>query len=186
MTQPWLSLGEWLNFLVARFANPDYRPTVVEGPFGHHGVSYTNDDDLHFASVGFTLPADTFAEIEDGTYGSLQAFRIALDVPPPYTNSTLLTMHYELVELSKQLDRARHLERGKSMKVAVEVHAKCEEITKELGRLDKASLSPGEVGRFKNEFIAVVRRLLREFFEADEYSDDELSEIAERQINAHG
>lgn len=188
MTQPWMSLNEWLDFLVARFSNPDYRPTVVEGPFGRHGVSYTNDDDLHFASVGFTLPADTFAEIEDGTYGSLNAFRIALDVPPPYQNSTLLDMHYRLQELTKRLDRALHLETGERNKAGVRIHFDADEMMKELVAADRVSLPPEEVGRFKEEFVAFVRRLLQEIFATpeDPITDEEMDSIIDKQINAHG
>lgn len=40
-------------------------------------IEYKTDEyDDEFATVSFTLPDDVFAEIEDGTYGTLQGFRI--------------------------------------------------------------------------------------------------------------
>jgi hypothetical protein len=57
------------------------RPDQIVGPFGAHGVTYGTDEDGEpYATVGFVLPGDeVFAEIEDGTYGSLCGFRVYLD-----------------------------------------------------------------------------------------------------------
>jgi hypothetical protein len=55
---------------------------TVTSPFGDHGVSEGGDpdyDDGLYITVGCCLPDGTFAEIEDGTYGQLQGFRIFKD-----------------------------------------------------------------------------------------------------------
>jgi len=56
-----------------------YRPDAITGPLGTHGVTYDVDDDGEpYARIGFGLPEGVYAEIEDGTYGELQALRIYL------------------------------------------------------------------------------------------------------------
>jgi len=75
------SLNKFLWDLRTRLVAGE-RPDQVSGPFGVHGIMYGNDDydgGGEFASVGFTLPDEIYAEIEDGTYGQLNAFRIYLD-----------------------------------------------------------------------------------------------------------
>ena len=44
-----------------------------DGP--HSDFPEGNEEDV-FMRVGFCLPDDCFAEIEDGTYGQLQCFRV--------------------------------------------------------------------------------------------------------------
>lgn len=44
--------------------------------FGTHGIEYGEEDGMEYASLGFILPDGMYAEIEDGTYGQLNAFRI--------------------------------------------------------------------------------------------------------------
>lgn len=49
----------------------------IDTPLGRHGVTLGVDEvDDEFASIGMVLPEGVYAEIEDGTYGQLQAFRI--------------------------------------------------------------------------------------------------------------
>lgn len=46
---------------------------------GIHGIDYYDDDEFGpAATIGFNLPHPLFAEIEDGTYGQLQGFRVFL------------------------------------------------------------------------------------------------------------
>ena len=72
-------LEVFLTSLQARLLNGQ-RPTEVISPFGIHGVMYgTDEDDNTYATVGFILPNGVYAEIEDGTFGELQGFRIYFD-----------------------------------------------------------------------------------------------------------
>ncbi len=64
--------------LADRFGRGE-RPASVTGPFGVHSVDYIDDDGDIYARVGFVLPAGVFAEIDDDTFGSLNALRFALD-----------------------------------------------------------------------------------------------------------
>ena len=52
----------------------------LESPFGIHSVEYHTPprwpDYFGYAIIGFTLPDGVYAEIEDGTYGTLNGFRI--------------------------------------------------------------------------------------------------------------
>lgn len=52
----------------------------VRSAFGVHGVSYVDRDDdedgIGFATIGFVMPEGIYAEIEHGTYGELQGFRV--------------------------------------------------------------------------------------------------------------
>lgn len=50
----------------------------IRSPFGTHEVevSYDPEEDEVFAVVGFMLPDDMYAETENGTYGTLQGFRV--------------------------------------------------------------------------------------------------------------
>lgn len=67
---------EWMSTLGTAIS---YRPAAITGPFGTHGVTYERDeDDEPYASIGFNLPEGVYAEIEDGTYGELQALRVYL------------------------------------------------------------------------------------------------------------
>ena len=68
---------DWMSGLGFVVANA---PEVVVGPFGSHGVTYGVDEDgERYASVGFVLPEGVYAEIEDGTYGTLTGLRIYLN-----------------------------------------------------------------------------------------------------------
>lgn len=40
------------------------------------GLTYGEDEEGEYVVLGFALPEGWFAEIEDGTYGELQGFRI--------------------------------------------------------------------------------------------------------------
>jgi len=54
---------------------------TVESPFGMCGIMEGNDDydgGGPFITVGFCLPDGVYAEVEDGTYGQMQGFRIYL------------------------------------------------------------------------------------------------------------
>lgn len=67
---------DWMSGLGFAVANA---PDVITGPFGTHGVTYDLDEDSEpYARIGFVLPEGVYAEIEDGTYGELQALRICL------------------------------------------------------------------------------------------------------------
>ena len=71
-------LFAWLGEMRTRLQAGE-RPESVESPFGTHGVNYGEEDGERFATVGFVLPDGVFAEIEDGTYGQLNGFRVFLD-----------------------------------------------------------------------------------------------------------
>lgn len=62
--------------------NSWYQPLTIEYLGERYGLAWGFDTELDevFVSVGYNLPHDTqvFAEIEDGTYGQLQALRIYL------------------------------------------------------------------------------------------------------------
>lgn len=76
-------LEAFLKDVKARFAAGE-RPLCVSGPFGEHGVHYydADADGLGaYAFIGFNLPAGVFVEIEDGTYGELEGFRVYLAGP---------------------------------------------------------------------------------------------------------
>lgn len=45
--------------------------------YGVLGVTYSIDEDGdEYATIGYNLPEGVMAEVEDGTYGSLQGFRV--------------------------------------------------------------------------------------------------------------
>jgi len=73
--------------LVVRF-DAGERPKLWLSDFGTHGITYAYDPENEetYARVGFNLPEDTrvFAEIEDGTYGQLQAIRIYIPGANPW------------------------------------------------------------------------------------------------------
>lgn len=48
----------------------------VTSTFGNHSIEYQTEAGEEYAIVAFMLPDDVFAEIEDGTYGTLNGFRI--------------------------------------------------------------------------------------------------------------
>lgn len=54
----------------------EMQPTEVFSLMGTHGVTYGVDEHGEYATIGFNLPAGIFAEIEDGTFGQLQGFRV--------------------------------------------------------------------------------------------------------------
>ena len=71
----------WLYFItvvddVINRVKHHERPSVIEDRFGTHGVTYGTDDTGEYVVVGFQFPAGIYAEIEDGTYGTLQGLRI--------------------------------------------------------------------------------------------------------------
>lgn len=74
------SLNENLSRIAREFRIDGQRPTSVETPDGTHGVAYgTDEDGDDYAIVGFNVNGkNIYAEIEDGTFGSLQGFRIYL------------------------------------------------------------------------------------------------------------
>lgn len=60
--------------------------TEVTTDFGTHGITYGSefrDGRYPYATVGFVLPEGVYAEIEDGTYGSLNGLRFPLDIQEP-------------------------------------------------------------------------------------------------------
>jgi hypothetical protein len=73
---------QWQEMLAELFETGE-RPDKVTGPFGEHGIHYGNDEHDgggDYATVGFNLvnndETKVYAEIEDGTYGEMQGFRI--------------------------------------------------------------------------------------------------------------
>lgn len=75
------NLNEWLAFIYQRFlTDVDYHPVYFDGPFGKHGCTYGVDEDgCKYVTIGYNMPEHIFAEIEDGTYGNLQGWRIYYD-----------------------------------------------------------------------------------------------------------
>lgn len=77
------ALFSFIDDIKKSFREGQY-PAKFTGAFGEHGVTYSWGEEGIFASIGMTLPDDVYAEIEDGTYGELNAFRIYLtDVDKP-------------------------------------------------------------------------------------------------------
>jgi len=51
-------------------------PETISTAFCTYSCTYGRDeDDTVYVTVRYQLPADLYAEIEDGTYGVLQGFR---------------------------------------------------------------------------------------------------------------
>lgn len=77
---PMMTLEKWIGEIYDSLVTT--KPASVSGPFGQHGVLYDEDEDGDsFATIGMNLPRHpihVFAEIEDGTYGSLQGLRVYL------------------------------------------------------------------------------------------------------------
>lgn len=52
----------------------------IETPLGRHGITITEDDTSEgegpYATIGMVLDEHVYVEIEDGTYGQMQGFRI--------------------------------------------------------------------------------------------------------------
>jgi hypothetical protein len=80
-------LFEFLDALKARLLAGE-RPESVASPFGYHEIDYVTAEDNPdgeaeaFATVGFLLPDEVYAELNDGpggTYGELGGLRIYLD-----------------------------------------------------------------------------------------------------------
>jgi hypothetical protein len=73
----------WLSDLRERLVSGE-RPIEVSGPLGIHSVYYieaydhSNEEGEAYAIVACCLPDGVFAEIGDGTYGTLEGFRIFL------------------------------------------------------------------------------------------------------------
>lgn len=49
---------------------------IIDTPFGRSVMKEGSDDEGDYITIGFGLPEDVYAEIEDGTYGVMQGFRI--------------------------------------------------------------------------------------------------------------
>ena len=77
-----MELEAFLDATTKRLSAGD-RPMMVTSSYGVHGLTYGSDEDGAYAVIGFvlrprkgiTLP-NVYAEIEDGTYGELQGFRV--------------------------------------------------------------------------------------------------------------
>jgi hypothetical protein len=75
-------LSRSIDLIVHALRDNEWGATDYIGtPLGTHGVTYGDEGEGEFATVGMVLGGSTpeppvFAEIEDGTYGQLQAFRI--------------------------------------------------------------------------------------------------------------
>ena len=73
----------WLSDLRDRLVAGE-RPIEVSGPLGIHSVYYieaydrSNDEGEAYAIVDWRLPDGVFAEVDDGTYGALEGFRMFL------------------------------------------------------------------------------------------------------------
>lgn len=75
------SLVPMLNDIRQTMMATGERPERIKTVFGEHGMSYGFDEDGDgYVTIGFVLPRAMYAEIEDGTYGSLQGFRFYLGV----------------------------------------------------------------------------------------------------------
>lgn len=74
------SLNAELEAIADGMIHHNERPTSITTSFGTHGVHYgTDEDGDDYAIVGFNIfHKNIYAEIEDGTYGQLQGFRIYL------------------------------------------------------------------------------------------------------------
>lgn len=78
-------LYDWLVTKVLDFQLSDgiangFRPVAVASPFGDLRCTYDTDEDgRQYVVISFNMPNDVYAEIEDGTYGSLQGWRIYLE-----------------------------------------------------------------------------------------------------------
>lgn len=68
-----------LEKLEAALANGS-RPTSFRWhDFSESGITYeTDEEDNPYALVGYNLPDGVYAEIDDGTFGTLQGIRIYL------------------------------------------------------------------------------------------------------------
>lgn len=73
------NLGRMLTDVAQTMLATDERPLTIKTVFGEHGMHYDFDEDGDgFVTIGFNLPDGVFAEIDGGTYGQLQGFRIYL------------------------------------------------------------------------------------------------------------
>lgn len=82
---PASSFWGWLDSIREDYRRqPEAFPSgrVLTSPFGECGIM-AGDDGYDgggaYITVGFVLPDGVYAEIEDGTYGQMQGFRIYLD-----------------------------------------------------------------------------------------------------------
>jgi hypothetical protein len=55
--------------------DPEEKVTELHTNFGIHGVEWGEDEVGKYVRIGMALPAPLYAEIEDGTYGEMQAVR---------------------------------------------------------------------------------------------------------------
>jgi hypothetical protein len=71
-------------------------PTKLVTPLGTHGVQYDVDEDGVYARIGMSLPEGAYAEVDDGTYGTLNAFRVYLTDDPTFEVTDDADYAYEL------------------------------------------------------------------------------------------
>lgn len=73
-------LYTWLaeaSDLIKRAWGPEgERLAEIHGLDGIHGIQYGEDEAGEYATIGFTLPDGIYGEVDGGTYGQLQGFRI--------------------------------------------------------------------------------------------------------------
>ncbi len=69
------------DFIDPEVGMPDDLPRSLAFQGETHGLLWSIDSDTGqpYATVGYNLPPRVLAEIEDGTYGQLQGFRIYYD-----------------------------------------------------------------------------------------------------------
>jgi hypothetical protein len=69
-----------LESIAQSYRHGNKMPEVIDsgyhGKLGVTGPHNDNEDEGEYIRVGFVLPDDIFAEIDNGTYGTLNAFRI--------------------------------------------------------------------------------------------------------------
>lgn len=76
-------LSEAIDTIIESLRENDWEDVVrIETPLGVHGVTYASDEcNEEYATIGMVLGGskpgvDIYVEIEDGTYGQMQGFRI--------------------------------------------------------------------------------------------------------------
>lgn len=76
-----VNLYNWLRDESEKFlTDASYYPQQVMSQYGLHGCTYgVDEDDCKFVTIGFNMPPHVFAEIEEGTWGNLQGWRIYYD-----------------------------------------------------------------------------------------------------------
>jgi len=75
----WTRMVSWVrdNWETVKYRAENYPDfSLPFGTFDRLGVIFGDDGEGEFVTIGFILPDDCYAEIEDGTYGQLQGIRI--------------------------------------------------------------------------------------------------------------